>query len=182
VLAGVLGLAPEVLGRLPVAEAAAPAAEERPSADAAEAPKTQRTTRQLRRARTPAGRADGRAQRRFIARRASDAPQMLPSGPTSWSWSFPFLDRVRRCSSQTGGSRKFCRNVREVTQTDIKLVDVRPGTRGRCGHCLVWISPVPRRGPIRAAEHADHRSSAVARRRCGAGTRRERFSPQDSFW
>jgi hypothetical protein len=68
VLAGVLGwLAAEVLGRLPVAEVAAPTAEERPSADAAEAPKAQRTARQVRSARAPARRADEQAQRRVIA-------------------------------------------------------------------------------------------------------------------
>jgi hypothetical protein len=116
VLAGVLGWpVTEVLGRLPVAEVVAPTAEERPSADAAEAPKAQRTARQVRRARTPARRADERAQRRVIAWRASDAQQMVPSGPASLSWSFPCSKRVRGRSSQTGDLRKFCRNVREMT-------------------------------------------------------------------
>ena len=104
VLAGVLGwLAAEVLGRPDVAEVAAPVAEERPSAEAAEAPRAQKTARQVRRARTPARRADERAQRRFIAWRASDALQMVPSGPASLFWSFPSSERVQRHSSQTGG-------------------------------------------------------------------------------
>jgi hypothetical protein len=79
VLAGVLvWLATEVPGRLPVAEVAAPTAEERPSADAAGVPKAQRTARQVRRARTPVRRADERAQGLVIAWRASDAPADRP--------------------------------------------------------------------------------------------------------
>jgi hypothetical protein len=86
VLAGVLGWpVTEVLGRLPVAEVVAPTTEERPSANAAEAPNAQRTARQVRRAKTPAGQTDERAQRRVITSRASDASKcfhpVLPLSP-----------------------------------------------------------------------------------------------------
>lgn len=88
-VAGVLGwLAADALGRLPVAEVAVPATEERVSAEAAEAPMAQKTATQVRRARTPARRADERAQKRFIAWRASDALHMVPSGPASCPNSF----------------------------------------------------------------------------------------------
>jgi hypothetical protein len=105
----------EVLGRLPVAEVVAPTAEERPSADAVEAPNAQRTAKQVRSARTPPRREDERAQRRVIAWRASDAQQMPPSGPASLSCSLPFPETCPKTFISNGDSRKFCRNVREMT-------------------------------------------------------------------
>jgi hypothetical protein len=114
VLAGVLGWpVTEVLGRLPVAEVVAPTAEERPSANAAEAPNAQRTARQVRRAKTPAGQTDERAQRRVITSRASDAQQMLPSGPASLSWSMPSSKNV---SGDVHLKTATCPNFAEMSE------------------------------------------------------------------
>jgi hypothetical protein len=85
VLAEVGGVLAVVLGWPTVAEVAAPASPPSPAAEAAVAPKAEKKTRQLKRARTLARRADEHGRRRFIAWRASGVLQMVPSGPASLS-------------------------------------------------------------------------------------------------
>jgi hypothetical protein len=115
VVLGVDGCVDAALGARLLAVGVFVVAEARPSADAAEAPTAQKTARAVNTARMLARRAHEPAQRRFdrlaSLRCAADGPirSCLPV------LALPTWERVPGGPSQTGGSRKAWRNVREMT-------------------------------------------------------------------